>query len=167
MTQWPLQSQCDTFYGNPRGRGGAVVSPSWYKDNMVLLVPPFKMNMDKIKITRFPVHKKCKDAFMAWLEKVWENAGKDQKVINDWGMNVFSGSFNYRPMRGGTRLSMHSYGAAIDFDAPRNAFHDSTPHFELVKTQVVKPFTDLGGVWGGDWSGRSVDGMHFQFARVG
>jgi len=93
-------------------------------------------------------------------------AGKDQKTIDAWGVSVFSGSYNYRVMRGGAVLSMHAYGCAIDLDAPRNFFHDQDPHFAHIP-QVVKAFKDEGWVWGGDWSGRSKDGMHFQAARVG
>jgi len=174
MTNWPKQSECDAFYGNPRGRGGAVVSPSWAARSLVMLSPPFKMAMGKIAITRFPVHRRCKDAFAAWLEAVWANAGRNPKTIAAYGMDVFSGSFNYRPMRGGTRLSMHAYGCAVDFDAPRNALQDRTPHFAEVREAVVTPFLNLGGVWGGDWDGdgssadeRRADGMHFQFARMG
>lgn len=76
-------------------------------------------------------------------------------------------------MRGLQRLSMHAYGCAMDFDAPRNGFHDVTPHFASLRQEVVEPFLKLGGVWGGDWNGngtsadeRRADGMHFQFARL-
>jgi uncharacterized protein (UPF0335 family) len=74
MINWPKQSECDAFYGNPRGRGGAVVSPSWSARSLVMLAPPFKMAMGKIAITRFPVHRRCKDAVAAWLETVWVTA---------------------------------------------------------------------------------------------
>ena len=68
---------------------------------------------------------------------------------------------------------MHSYGRAVDFDAPRNGQYNKKPHFASLYNQVVRPFVDLGGVWGGDWNGnkdtldeRACDGMHFQFARL-
>jgi len=94
-------------------------------------------------------------------------------VIDAWGMSNYAGAYNFRVMRGGSALSMHSYGCAVDFDAPRNGFHDRTPHFAILRKEVVEPFLALGGVWGGDWDGdkdtldeRSCDGMHFQFARL-
>lgn len=173
MSNWPKQSECDTFYGNPRGRGGAVVSPKWYAENMATVVPPFIMKMDK-PITRFLVHKKCSEAARTWLEQVWKNAGRDQRLIDRWGMSIFSGSYCFRTMRGLQSLSMHAYGCALDFDAPRNGLHDQTPHFATLRQEVVEPFIKLGGVWGGDWNGngssadeRRADGMHFQFARMG
>ena len=173
MTQWPLQSEASSFYGNPRGRNSMQVSGAWYKSNITLVQPPFKMKMLG-PITRFPVHVKCADATREWLNQIWINAGRDQRVIERWGMNVFSGSYCYRTMRGLQHLSMHAYGCAMDFDAPRNGLHDQTPHFANLRHEVVEPFLKLGGTWGGDWNGngtsadeRRTDGMHFQFARIG
>jgi D-alanyl-D-alanine carboxypeptidase len=161
------------FYGNSTGVGGAVASHNWERANLVLVQPPFKMRMVK-SVEHFSIHKKCADATRAWLDQVWKNAGRDQRVIDYWGMNVFSGSYVFRTMRGLQHLSMHAYGCALDFDAPRNGLHDVTPHFASLRQEVVEPFLKLGGVWGGDWNGngssadeRRADGMHFQFARMG
>jgi hypothetical protein len=173
MTSWPKQSGVDAFYGNPRGRGGVVVNPAWYHTNIIFIKPPFSMAMEA-PIRNIPVHIRCAGAFDEWLRLVWENAERKQKVINDWGMNVFSGAYCFRPMRGLNRLSMHAYGCAMDFDAPRNGLHNKSPHFASLREEVVDPFIKLGGVWGGDWNGNGqtvdeprADGMHFQFAQIG
>jgi hypothetical protein len=172
MIKWPAQSAVDAFYGNPRGRN-ASVNRVWYKSNITLVSPPFKMRMVR-PVTKFPIHLKCAEATRDWLDVVWKNAGRDQRVIDQWGMSVFSGSYCYRTMRGLQKLSMHAYGCAIDFDAPRNSLHDVTPHFALLREEIITPFLKLGGVWGGDWNGngspadeRRADGMHFQFAHMG
>ncbi len=162
---WPRQTACNSFYGNPRLANGKL-DPHWYAENIIQVSPPFAMHMDMAPIKHFPVHRKCAKAFGMWLDKVWTNAGHDQAVIAHWGMDVFSGSFEFRPMRGSTHLSMHAYGCAMDLDAPRNGFHSHSPHFAEFKAQVVQPFLALGGEWGGNWP-NSTDGMHFQFARVG
>lgn len=168
---WPLQSQCDSFYGNPRGRNGRAAA-LWEVANLRSVAAPFDI-LFLGKPAKLRVHRKCADAFRAWLDEVWKNAGRDQRVIRVWGMDVYGGSYNFRAMRGGSALSMHSYGCAVDFDAPRNGQYDRTPHFATLREQVVEPFLRLGGVWGGDWDGdrdtldeRSCDGMHFQFARL-
>lgn len=173
MTKWPLQSEADAFYGNPRGRNGLSVNRNWYRQNIVLVKPPFAMRMIK-PVAAIPIHKKCAEATLAWLEAVWGNASCDQRVIDQWGMSVFSGSYCYRTMRGLQHLSMHAYGCAIDFNAPFNALHDRTPRFASLRAEVVEPFIKLGGVWGGDWNGngqtadeRRADGMHFQWTRLG
>jgi hypothetical protein len=173
MRSWPLQRDCDAFYGNPRGRGGSVVSPSWYQRHIAFVRTPWKSAMGEIKITRIAVHARCAAAFEAWFDAVWANAGRSQREIDLWGMSRFGGAFNYRPMRGGSALSMHAYGAAIDFDPQRNGLGNRRPHFRNLREEVVQPFLRLGGVWGGDWNGngdtldeRRCDGMHFQFARL-
>ena len=172
MTIWPLQSEADAFYGNPRGRSPAIVNQGWYRANITMIHAPFAMHMTG-PVLRVPIHIKCADATMIWLGEVWNNAGRDQRVIDQWGMSVFSGSYCYRTMRGLHHLSMHAYGCAMDFDAPRNALHNSQPHFASLRSEVIEPFLKLGGVWGGDWNGngssldeRRADGMHFQFARL-
>jgi len=147
-------------------------SARWERNNLVLLPAPFVIKFLG-RPTKLRVHKKCADGFAMWLEAVWKNAKEDQRTIDLWGMSNFSGAYNFRVMRGGRALSMHSYGCAVDFDAPRNGFHNRRPHFAALRKEVVDPFLALGGVWGGDWDGdhdtldeRSCDGMHFQFARL-
>lgn len=169
-SKWPLQRDCDAFYGNPRN--GAKYSLTWYRQNITMVVPPFRMTMGTIPITRIPFHRKCAGALEQALADIWQRSGRSQKVIDDWGMSVFSGSFNYRPMRGGTALSMHAYACAIDFDAPRNGLGNRRPNFANVP-EVLSAFARVGAVWGGDWNGngdtldeRRCDGMHWQFARL-
>lgn len=168
---WPLQSQCDAFYGNPRGRNG-LASRQWESANLVLVTPAFPIFFLG-KPARMRVHKKCADAWMAWSEAVWKNAGQNKNVIREWGMDNYGGAYNYRVMRGGHVLSMHAYGCAVDFDAPRNGMGNHRPHIAKYYDQIVAPFLALGGVWGGSWDGdrdtideRLPDGMHFQFARL-
>jgi hypothetical protein len=171
MIGWPMQNQCDAFYGNPRGRNGQA-SRAWESANLVTISPPWPLFYAG-KPAKLRVHKKCADAFRLWFEAVWTNAGKDARVVHGWGMAATGGAYNFRLMRGGSALSMHSWGCAVDMDAPRNGFHNRRPHFASLRKEVVDPFLKLGGVWGGDWNGnrdsldeRACDGMHFQFARL-
>ena len=171
--QWPKQSECDKFYGNPRGRSGSTANRVWEIANIKYIKPPFAMHMDK-PIKYIAVHQKCAGALKEWLAEVYANAGKDDAKIAAMGMNVFSGSYVFRTMRGLQSLSMHAYGCAFDFDAPHNALFDHKGRMANFRKQVISPFLDLGGTWGGDWNGngssadeRRPDFMHFQFARMG
>jgi hypothetical protein len=164
MSAWPLQSQCDTFYGNPRGRNG-LASAAWEKANLVQVVPPFRMTYAGNPIKSVRIHKKCSESFSRVLAAIWVAADKNQKTVDAWGVSIYGGAYNFRLMRGGNSLSMHSWGCAIDLDPARNAFHDQSGHFHDVP-QVVKAFEDEGWTWGGRWSGRSCDMMHFQAAQV-
>ena len=92
-------------------------------------------------------------------------------------------SFNDRPVAGGTSLSMHAYGLAIDLNPVQNPFLEGIGATRRVspdggKTyldrkdirpgmaeQVIDVFADNGFlIWGGDWH-NPVDYQHFQLDR--
>ena len=75
----------------------------------------------------------------------------------------FSGSYNYRPVRGSSRLSCHAFGAAIDFDA-ENLPMGTRFASSVMPQSVVDAFKSQGFYWGGDFKGRP-DAMHFQSAH--
>lgn len=161
---WPLQKECDHFYGDPRGRNGQP-SAKWEAENLVKVIPPYQMFYADKPIKSFRMHKNCAGATLKALHAIFQATKGDKNLLTESGANVFGGSYNFRLMRGGNRLSMHSWGCAIDLDPARNGMADVTPHFAKYPF-VVKAFEDLGAVWGGRWAGRNCDGMHFQFARV-
>ena len=94
--------------------------------------------------------------------------------------NVTSG-FNYRPIAGTTRLSLHSYGLAFDVNPrlnpyirfadegevvdPEGATYDPGVAGTLTPTHpLVRLMKELGWEWGGDWTRESgrTDYQHFQ-----
>jgi len=161
-----LQKECDQFYGNPRGRG-ARASPTWERDCLMRVSPPFTLRFAGKPLRSIRIHRKCGASLSRVFSHIHEAAKGDQKTIDDWGVSVFGGSYNYRLTRGGTLLSMHAYGCAIDLDPVRNAFHDVTPNFLHPPAHVVvEAFESEGWIWGGRWGGRACDGMHFQAARL-
>lgn len=162
---WPLQSKCDAFYGNPRGKNGQPSLP-WELANLTHIVPPFQMTYDSHPIKSVRIHEKCADSLSRVFDDLWRIAGQDQKIIDQMGVSIFGGSYNFRLMRNGTRLSMHSYGCAIDLDPANNQLGDTTPRFQKWP-QVYAAFEKEGWVWGGRWKGKGCDGMHFQAAIVG
>jgi hypothetical protein len=169
--KWPLQSEADAFYGNPRGRDGGE-SLAWIRTNMVRIVPPFKITFGGKPMTAIPIHRKCADSALRVLYRTWELCGRHQPEIERLKINQFSGSRYFRPIRDGHRLSMHAYGCAWDWDAPDNMLGDQTPFFGY-DHPLVKAHLEEGWIWGADWDGdhnifdsKPVDGMHFQAARV-
>ena len=164
---WPSQSQCDAFYGNPRNQADpAKSSPTWEAANIVYVKPPFMMTYEGTPLTRgVRVHRLVAESLSRIFAALSQAAGNSQATLDAWGVSIYGGAYNYRLMRGGNRLSMHSWGCAIDLDPDRNAFHDQSPHFAGLP-QVVNAFKADGWVWGGDWSPGSRDGMHFQAATV-
>lgn len=168
---FPKQSDVLAYrsaYGDPRGRGGAVVSPSWYRDNIVMVPVPFAMAMGTIKISRIPFHKVCAPALASVLADLKTRAKGKQATLDLWGVSKFGGSFNYRVMRGLSTLSMHAFGCAVDLDPANNGLGDPTPRFAQFP-EVLKAFSAQGFTWGGDWDGDGSssdqtrhDGMHWQ-----
>jgi hypothetical protein len=92
-------------------------------------------------------------------------------------------SFNDRPVAGGTSLSMHAYGLAIDLNPVQNPFLEGAGTMRRVSPDggekyldrkdirsgmaetVVDVFADNGFlIWGGDWHD-PVDYQHFQLGR--
>jgi hypothetical protein len=83
-------------------------------------------------------------------------------------------AFNYRKVTGGKKLSMHSYGFAIDINPiqnpyikgdillPEGAVYDPAKPGTLTRDcPVVKAFISLGWTWGGDWKSLK-DYQHFE-----
>lgn len=161
---WPLQRDCDKFYGNPRGTG-STPSRSWEVGCLTKVKPPFAMYYDRRPVSYILMNRKCADSFRRVLDKIWIAAGKDQSTVDKWGASTYAGSYVYRKKRGGSTLSMHSYGCAIDLDPARNGFHNEHGNFSHGEAhKVVEAFESEGWEWGGRWSGRSCDPMHFQAA---
>lgn len=166
MSDWPKQSELADYYGNPSGRNG-LPSTKWESDNLCFVNIPWKAEAAwdaSIKIKKIRVHQKCADSLNRILETIWRDANCSQATIESWGCHRIGGGYNYRAMRGSSRLSAHAYGCAIDLDPANNGMNDSTPNFARLP-QVVRAFEAEGWEWGGYWS--RPDGMHFQAARLG
>lgn len=172
MTIWPLQKDCDSFYGNPRGKNSTQPSAKWESEYLVFFTPPFRMSFVGQRVTRFRVNKNCLVGFHEAFNNLNNAAKGNLKTLDHWGVTTFGGVYNYRLMRGGNNLSMHSWGCAIDLDPVNNGLGDRTPRFAQFP-EVLDAWAKTGAVWGGDWNGnkdtldeRRCDGMHWQFARL-
>lgn len=158
---WPAESQCNAFYGNPRGRDGRA-SPTWEAANLVLVPVPWRAVASwdaSIAIRKVRVHRKVADSLTRVLSAIWEASGRNQKAIEEWGCHKIGGAYNFRTQRGASKLSMHAYGCAIDLDPDRNAMGDQAPNFMHIP-QVLNAFKAEGWRWGGMF-GRP-DAMHWQ-----
>jgi hypothetical protein len=81
------------------------------------------------------------------------------------GLHLWGGAYNFRLMRGGSALSMHSWGCAVDLNPAVNWFgRRYVEHLGMMPRTVVRLFEAEGFVWGGLW--RKPDAMHFQAART-
>lgn len=158
MTKWPLQKECDAFFGNPRGANDNA-SAAWESKNLTSVKCPWVLRYAGKPVSGIRVHKKVAASLERVLKAIWDRVGHNQSEIDRIGMSVYGGGYNFRAMRGGTSLSMHSYGCAVDFDPANNGLGDKTPKMDR---RVIEEFEREGWEWGGHWS--RPDGMHFQAA---
>lgn len=164
------------LFGNPAYPDGSV-NRSWVRANIVSmkLPPGYPMFYDGKKVSSIRIHRLLKDDLYAIFVKIWNEVRVQVKQVHGYeqstafydnrtlerlkvlGLDVFSGSYNFRPVRGGISLSSHAFGAAIDLDAPHNAqgTQGRMPPF------VIRIFESHGWQWGGRW--RRPDPMHFQY----
>lgn len=158
---WPFQHELRQKFGTP-DYGGA------FRKNMIQVNLPYTMWMDDIRITKTWMNKSCADSLIRVLTYVWDENGRDYDKIKAQQLHVFSGTWNIRNMRGGSSLSTHAFGVAIDIAAPWNALGRKpgyNKHSFTDNSLIVKAFKEEGWIWGGDWE-RRPDGMHFQAARI-
>lgn len=92
----------------------------------------------------------------AAFDRLVEDIDNGRGELDDWG-------YAERPIRGGSELSNHASGTAIDLNAPRHPLGvEGTFSAEQV-TRIREILAVTGGVvrWGGDYTGRK-DEMHFE-----
>ena len=164
MSIWPHEdvASLNAFYNDPRGSNGEA-SAAWESANLVLWTPPYPMFYSDGKMTplnHLRVHKKCLDTFNAAFSDVLNHFGIT--VIKNKRLDVSGGTYCYRLERGGSRLSVHSWGCAIDMDPGHNPF----PHaWEPNKGMIDPDFAAILQAHGFCWRGNKgdIDPMHFSW----
>jgi len=155
---YPPQSGVAAFYGPAGGRDCTAGS--------VALPFPFVIAWDDSqRITRFSCHVRV----AASLTKIFTEAAAHygEAEYRRLRLDRFGGCYNYRAMRGGSSLSMHAWGIAVDLDPINNqlswgkdrasfARPEFEPFWRIVEANGA---TSLGRVKNYDW-------MHFQFAGL-
>lgn len=160
MSPWPHDDTQSliAFYGDPR-------SSSWAAANLVPVTPPWKMLLawdTAHSIPHFAFHKKCAPALSRVFASLWAHFGQDQGAIEHAGLHLWGGAYNYRPIRGSSRLSCHAFGAAIDLDPDHEPMTtDGQSHWDKA---VVDAFDAEQFWWGGRFHSRQ-DFMHWQAAH--
>ncbi len=155
---WPLQKDAIAFYGDPL--------KSDFMNNLTHAKCPWSFQAAFEAAGGLIIcHKKVVTSLTRVLNKTWDDIGRSQDTAHTLGYDIFDGSYVVRPKRGGTSLSMHSFGIAFDFDAAANQQH-SLKHLFQHNTPLVDNFIAEQWIWGGDWNSLSIDAMHFQAARV-
>jgi hypothetical protein len=161
---WPPEHVTDlnAFYGDPRGPNGQA-SAAWEARNLVLWEPPYPLYYSdgkKTPMKHLRVHMKCLNAFNDAFSDVLRQMGQD--AISHLRLDITGGTYCYRLERGGSRLSVHSWGCAIDMDPGHNPFPA-----KWRSGMIDKKFVEILSVYGFCWrgAGQDIDPMHFQLCQ--
>ena len=92
------------------------------------------------KINSFQCHKLIKEPLLNVFKDILAHYGLEK--VKELQLDDFGGCFNYRPMRGGTSLSRHSWGIAIDLDPDRNLLKETSKTARFARPEY-KPMIDI------------------------
>ena len=169
------RAEIETVFGNPANRDGTL-NEAWEGENIRKIAPPdgwvlyYQADAGLVQVSGIRLHRLLEDTFNAVLDEIWAFAKKQigpgasndqiRKWLHQRRLDQHGGGFNFRRITGGSRLSLHSYGIAIDWDPENNPRRKP-----LTKTLPDWWF----GIWNKHgWSdGRKFptpDPMHVQFA---
>ena len=75
----------------------------------------------------------------------------------------YSGCYNWRPKRGGSQLSLHTWGLAVDIEPAANPRGERwRDDGKRLHPSIIETFIKRRWVWGNEFS--TPDPMHFQWA---
>ena len=106
-------------------------------------------------------HRKIADALNQVLNEINEGAPYLGRTLGAWLGEDYGGCYCDRAIRGSGRfLSMHAFGAALDFRVVQNPLGGKPE--EGMQKLIVPIFQKHGFTWGGDFARK--DPQHFQYA---
>lgn len=142
-------------------------TPSDNPDYLVTIDLPYPMRLawDKSKtVTKMRCHKLVDEKFKAIFKDILVHYGLPK--IQELGIDLFGGRFNFRQMRGGSDYSRHSWGVAIDLDPERNKLKETSKTARFAKAEY-KPMIDIFYKHGFISLGKekNFDWMHFEVSK--
>ena len=146
--------QTITKYGTPDESGSYLVT--------VNLPYPMRIAWDtKVTVNRVRCHKLIAGRLKLVFDDLLKTYGLPK--IQELGIDLFGGCFNFRKMRGGSDWSKHSWGIAIDLDPARNQLKETSKTARFARPEY-KQMIDIFYKHGFISLGRekNYDWMHFE-----
>ena len=102
---------------------------------------PMRLAWDKkTTITKMTCHRLVADNFLRVFKELLKEYGLEK--IQELGIDLFGGCYNFRKMRGGTELSRHAWAVAIDLDPERNLLKETAKTARFARPEY-KPMMDI------------------------
>lgn len=158
--------EINSLFGNPANIDGTL-NKAWESANIIIVAPPagwqlyYQNSLTSIvPVSGIKIHRILENKFKTVWTQIWqfaiEQIGSNpeneviQKWLHDLRLDITGGGFNFRKSSGDpSKLSLHSYGIAIDWDPIHN------PHQKPLK----KTLPDW---WYSKWASQGwSDGRHF------
>lgn len=137
-------------------------------ENQVYCSLPYPMKLawdESVTINRFNCHEVFKPILQDILKDTLNHYGIER--IKEMGLDKFGGCLNIRKMAGGSQLSVHSWGLAVDLDPSNNQLKWNKEKARLALPEY-KRFWEIVERHGCFSLGRikDYDWMHFQLIPV-
>jgi D-alanyl-D-alanine carboxypeptidase len=132
-----------------------TLSSKWETDEMTRSLLPFAIPLSgnpSAIVTKIECHHLLSEIFVQVFQEI-SASGLQDKV------KTYGGCYAGRAKRTSTHWSAHAWGIAVDLNVETNqqgTKGDMDPG-------IIAIFRSHGFKWGGDFSGTSIDPMHFQY----
>jgi len=144
-------------YGKPNQQGSYLTT--------IQLPYPMRLAWDKkTTVKTMRCHKLVADDFQKVFADLLAHYGLVK--IQELGIDLFGGCFNFRAMRGGSDYSRHSWGIAIDLDPEGNQLKETSKTARFARAEY-QPMIDIFYKHGFVSLGRekNYDWMHFEIGE--
>jgi len=151
-------AQATKDFGKPNQQGSYLTT--------IDLPYPMRLAWDKkTTVKKMRCHKLVASNFVGAFKEILEFYGLPK--IQELGIDLFGGCFNFRQMRGGSDYSRHSWGIAIDLDPERNQLKENATTARFARPEY-KPMIDIFYRHGFLSLGRekNYDWMHFEIKPI-
>jgi len=142
-------------YGKPNETGEGYLIK-------IQLPYPMRLSWDKTHtVSSMMCHHLVAENFKKVFSDLLAHYGIDK--IKELGIDLFGGCFCFRKMRGGSEMSIHSWGIAIALDPERNQLKETSATARFARPEY-KPMIDIFYKNGFQSLGveKNYDWMHFQ-----
>lgn len=136
-------------------------------ENLTVISLPYPMRIawdKKHTVSKMQCHKLVAPNFQAVFGEILSLYGLPK--IQELGIDLYGGCYNFRQMRGGSDWSRHSWGIAIDLDPERNQLKETSKTARFARPKY-KPMVDAFYKHGflGLGPEKNYDWMHWEIAN--